>query len=63
MSVTQRQKDIAASVRKHIKNKTKWREAVLRNARKENEYMYEKGKAQTPTRKQMDTSFNSPEIK
>ncbi len=63
MPITQKQKDVAARVRKHIKNKTEWRAEVLRNVRKENEYMDEKIKAQKPTRKQMEAPFNSPEIK
>lgn len=61
--ITQKQKDIAARVRAHIQNKTEWREQVLENVREENEYMERQEKAQKPTRKQMETPFNSPEIK
>jgi len=62
--ITQKQKDVAARTRQHIKNVGgKWRAEILANVRKENEYAIEKEKAQRPTRKQMKTPFNSPEIK
>ena len=64
MPITQKQKDIAKRVRKHIKNMDgKWRAEILANVRKENKYMADKEKAQTPTRKQMQAPYNSPEIK
>lgn len=41
--MTQKQKDIAARARQHVKNVGgKWRAEVLANARKENEYMTKK---------------------
>ena len=64
MPITQKQKDVAKRVQQHIKNVGgKWRAEILANVRKENEYMAEKEKAQTPTRKQMETPYNSPDIK
>lgn len=62
--ITQKQKDISARVRQHIKNVGgKWRAEILANVRKENEYMRKKEKAQEPTREQMQRPYNSPEIK
>ena len=64
MPITQKQKDIAARVRQHIKNVGgKWRAEILANVRKENEYMDKQAESQKPTRKQMEAPFNSPEIK
>ena len=41
--LTQKQKDIAARTRQHVKNVGgKWRAEVRANVRKENEYMAEK---------------------
>jgi hypothetical protein len=57
MSITHRQKQIAARLVRQLKRKDMVEE-VREEIRKENEYMREKEEAQKPTRKQMETPFD-----
>jgi hypothetical protein len=64
MPITQKQKDIAARVKQHIKNKKLWPKMlreIRENIEKENEYMDKHCKHHTPTPAQRQAEYNSPE--